>query len=290
VLVGFGGAGALSYAVATHADIAPATTTSTTTPGGAKGWRGEGIGKGPGMMGVMYGRGVMGTITAINGSMITVTSTHSTRSEKTTAKTVSGTTGTSTSNTPTMTTTTYTVDATNAKILKLNGGIVTPGTKPVAPTTITLAQLAIGDMIMAQGKLSGTTLTATQIVTGTFPKFTPPAKPVAVGKVTAVNGNTIALTEMMSKNSSTTTYTVDATNAVITKITPPVKPTTTVTTGTPAKFVRPASTTITVAGIQVGDMLMVEGSVNGMSVTATSIVDGTMFRWFHGGHGFQPIH
>lgn len=49
------------------------------------------------------------------------------------------------------TTTTYTIDATNAKIVK-------------AGATTTVSQIAVGDMIVAQGSVSGSTMTATSII------------------------------------------------------------------------------------------------------------------------------
>ena len=49
------------------------------------------------------------------------------------------------------TTTTYTIDATNAKIVK-------------AGATTTVSQVVVGDMIVAQGSVSGTTMAATSII------------------------------------------------------------------------------------------------------------------------------
>ena len=171
------------------------------------------------------GHGVGGTVTAINSTSITLTGSNNT---------------------------TYTVDASNAKFLKIGSGGTT------APTTITIADINVGDTIMVRGTFSGTTVTATQILDGKLPTR---VKPAANGTVSAVNGNTITLT---SKNG--TTYSVDATNAKILKASGQT------TTGT--STTRPTPTTITVANIQVGDTLAVQGTVSGTSVTATSIFDG----------------
>ena len=68
------------------------------------------------------------------------------------------------------------------------------------------------------------------------------------GTITAVNGDTITLT-----GKDGTTYTVNAASAKISK-----------------------TSTIDVTGLSVGDTLMVGGTVNGSSVTATNIMDGAM--------------
>ena len=87
---------------------------------------------------------------------------------------------------------TYTVDATNAKVMK-------SATSGVKPTTATIADIQVGDTVMVQGTVSGTSVTATSIFDGKFtPRYqrTNPAstgKSVfgrgVVGTVSAVNGN-----------------------------------------------------------------------------------------------------
>lgn len=91
------------------------------------------------------------------------------------------------------------------------------------------------------------------------------SRPTAIGTVASINGNAITLT---GKNS--TTYSVDATNATVTKFTPGISGT------------KGTSATITVAQIQVGDNLVVQGTASGNSVTATKITDGTMGGRFSG--------
>jgi hypothetical protein len=196
--------------------------------------------------GKFMGRGQMakpainGTVSAVNGNSVTVT----------------GKNGT-----------TYTVDATSAKINK-----ITPGATGAKPTSavITVSGISVGDTVMVQGTVSGSSVTATRITDGNLGNRAggrgSMTKPAAMGTVSAVNGNNITLA---GKN-GTTTYTVDATNAAITKFTPG------------ASGAKGTSATITISQIQSGDTLIVQGTVSGNSVTATKIMDGTFMR---GGFG-----
>ena len=189
--------------------------------------------------------GVMGTVSAVSGNSITVTSKKFTR----------GATGT----TPTATTITYTVDATNSTV-----------TKSGAASTV--SAIAVGDTVMIQGTVSGTSVTATAIrdgvmtrKPGTFGATGAHTNNGVMGTVSAVNGTTLTVTSKArpNKGSSTTTttatpvtYTVDATNATVTK----------------------SGTASSVSAIAVGDTVMVQGTVSGTSVTATTIRDGVMTR------------
>jgi hypothetical protein len=188
--------------------------------------------------------GVMGTVSAVNGNSITVTS-------KKFTKAATGTT-------PTLTTVTYTVDATNATVTKSNAAS-------------TVSNIAVGDTVMIQGTVSGTNVTATAIRDGQFGNGQfgkggmQGRKPGVVGTVSAISGNSITVTSKARpvKGSSTTTttatpvtYTVDATNATVTK----------------------SGATSSVSAIAVGDTLMVQGTVSGTNVTATAIRDGVMTR------------
>jgi hypothetical protein len=184
--------------------------------------------------------GVFGTISAISGNILTVTSTR---------KVPNG--NDPTTETATTTTTTYTVDATNAKITKNN----------VAGT---ISSIVVGDTIMAQGTLTGTNLVATTIRDGIMTKgnsensdktdktgqttspITGNGQPVVAGTVSSVSGNTLVIT-----NKSNVTYTVDATNAKIVQ----------------------DQNTITISNIAVGDSVIVQGTVSGNSVTASSVID-----------------
>jgi hypothetical protein len=177
-----------------------------------------------------FGRGqmqrlmVVGTVSAINGSTLTV----------------SGKQG---FNNPNTSLVNYTVNAANAKITKNN----------VAGT---IASISVGDTVSIQGTISGANITATAIRDGAImPRLRSGVgvavqgngQPVVAGKVTAINGNTISIT-----NSSNVTYTVDATSA---------------------KFIVSGVTTPTISNVAVGDNLIVQGTVNGNSVVASSVID-----------------
>jgi hypothetical protein len=169
-----------------------------------------------------------GKVTAVNGDDITIT-----------AQGKNSTTGT-----------TYTVDATNATITKRTAP-TTQGAKPTS-TTITVSQVAVGDMLSVQGTVSGTTITATSINDGQGGfgggrgGMMGGRGQGVMGTVTAVNGSTLTVT-----GKDGTTYTVDASNANLTKM-----------------------ETITVSDVQVGDTVGVQGTVSGDSVTAKSVMDG----------------
>jgi hypothetical protein len=168
--------------------------------------------------------GVVGTVSAINSNIITVTSK---------AKPNGGTA------------VTYTVDANGATIMK--GG-----------SNSSISNIAVGDTIMVQGTVNGTSVTATSIRDGAQPaqRFNQNAsqnpiiqgngQPVVGGNVTAMNGTTLTIT-----NKSNVAYTVDATNAKITK----------------------AGAESSLSNIVVGDDVIVQGTVNGTSVIASSIID-----------------
>lgn len=191
-----------------------------------------------GMMGMMNGQkpAVFGTVTAINGTNITVAS-HSF------------------GNSPShlAATTTYTVDASNATVYKNNA-------------TSTLSSVAVNDHIIVMGTVSGTNVTATSIRdgipmmmrgrgpngsdndsgTGQSLPFSGNGEPVVAGTVSSVNGNSFSIT-----TGSNTSYTIDATNATVKK----------------------ASATSTVSAVASGDYVIVQGQVNGSSVTASTVLD-----------------
>jgi Domain of unknown function (DUF5666) len=192
---------------------------------------------GPGMT-----PGVFGTVTAINGTTLTVTSKGRPNSTSTTATAA----------------TVYTVDAGNATVYKGS-----------ATSTVSISSIATGDTVMVQGTVSGTTVTATTIrdgvggmmggqpgawgkggmhgATSTMASpITGNGEPVVGGSITAINGTTLTVT-----NTSNVTYTIDASAATIVK------------NGT--------STAIT--NLSTGDNVIVQGTVNGTSVTASSVID-----------------
>lgn len=170
---------------------------------------------------------VVGTVSSVSGNTITV----------------SGRKGFGTSTAAVV----YTVDATNAKIMKGNA-------------TSTVSSISVGDVIIVQGTLSGTSVTATVIRDGMMPGkrgdnengrpglglITGNGQPVIEGKVSAISGATLTLT-----NNSNVQYTVDASSA---------------------KIVQGQSTS-TLSAIAVGDTVIVQGTVNGSSVTASTVID-----------------
>ena len=153
--------------------------------------------------------------------------------------------------------TTYTVQAAQATVTKegLNS---------------TLSAIAIGDRVMVEGTLSGTTVTATMIRDGRAghwgrmfgetpdmdiashtPAIIGNGQPVIGGTVTAQSGTSLTVT-----NKSNVTYTVDISSAKVTK------------TG----IANATSTNITI-----GDTVIVQGTVQGTAITATTVIDsGTL--------------
>ncbi len=190
---------------------------------------------GPGFRrgGMMGGRGLFGTVSAINGTTLTVQSKGFGKNP---------------------TATTYTVDATNATVTK-------------SGSASSLSNVSIGDTVMIAGTINGSSVTATTIRDGVTSRGgmgmkpgvrngenpqTKPAliqgngQPVIGGNVTAINGSTLTI-----KNKGNAAYTVDASSATIQK----------------------AGATSTVSSITVGDNVVVQGTVNGTSITASSVVD-----------------
>lgn len=166
------------------------------------------------------GPGVFGTIASISGNTITVTSKGM---------------GTNT------TETTYTVDATSAKVMIGKDGS--------APATGALSDLKVGDTVSIRGTVSGTNVTATDIMDGVMGHGFGPGGhrgPGVMGTVSAVSGNTVTIT-----NNDGTSYTIDASNAEVSKV-----------------------STVSVSDIKVGDTIGVDGTVSGTSVTAKHIMDG----------------
>ena len=164
--------------------------------------------------GVKNGMGVVGTVSAINGTTLTVNSK---------ARPNGGTA------------TTYTVNASGATVIK-NGA------------ASSVLNIAVGDTVIVQGTVSGTSVTAKTIRDGVAqPVIQGNGQPVVAGSVTAISGNTITIT-----NKSNVTYSVDATNA---------------------KFVVPGITNPTISNVASGDNLVVQGTVNGLNVTASSVID-----------------
>jgi hypothetical protein len=219
-----------SFALATAAS---AQTTDTQDSGHTTewhgGWQGDKGGK-PGMR-----PGVFGTVSSVSGTTITVTSKFPHGKDQ---------------NTDSSTETVYTVDTSNATV-----------TKDGASSSV--ADIVVGDMVMVEGTVNGTAVTATAVHDGmnmgdrkpgghqdnpenpgTIIKGT--GEPVIGGNITAVNGSILTVV-----NKSNITYTVDASSAMIEK----------------------DRATSTVASLSVGDSVIVQGVVNGTSITASSVMD-----------------
>ncbi len=197
---------------------------------------GGGFPGGPAPYGMMRG-GIFGTVTAVQGTVITM---------QEIGRGGFGPAETSTA----AAAVTYTVDASGATVVK-DGA------------TSTLSAVIAGDHIMVRGTVNGTTVTASSIVDGvvpgargggpfrggassTSPLFQGNGEPVVGGTVTAVNGVMFTIA-----NSGNATYTIDASNATIVK----------------------GDVTSSVSAIAVNDRILVQGAVNGNSVTASAIVD-----------------
>jgi hypothetical protein len=182
--------------------------------------------------------GIAGTVTAVNGTTLTVTS--KTRSNATSTSETTGAV--------------YTVNASNAQIVK-NGA------------TSTISSIATGDTVMVQGTVSGTSVTATVVRDGITGKrgaadngvgqgnpksasstrsFQGNGEPVVAGSVVSISGTTLTVT-----NESNVTYAIDTTNAKIIK----------------------NGTTTALSSVATGDSIIAQGTVNGTSVTAASIID-----------------
>ncbi len=136
-------------------------------------------------------------------------------------------------------TTTYTIDASAAKIIKSGSA------------TTTISDIVVGDKILVKGNISGTNVSAETITDNKSkntkntnwskaPKGFHAEFNGIIGKVSYINGTTISVS--VYKKNATTTYTVDASN-------------------------------VTISNIQVGDTIIVRGSVTGTSIIAKSIVE-----------------
>lgn len=189
--------------------------------------------------------GVFGKVTAISGTTITVD------------RPTLGREATST--------TSFTIDASSATVVKDNA-------------TSSVSSIAVGDTILAQGTVTGSNVVATSIRDSLMrapnaagkgprqegehgsstPAFVGNGSPIIFGSVTSISGSSIVIT-----NKGNASYTVDATNAKI------------IAGGNTASS--------TVANIAVGDNVIVQGTINGNAITATTVVD-------HGVNPPQDVH
>ena len=225
--------GGLLVAVPALAETKTSTDNTETRPASMMGKRPNGIGQ------VNMKPGIVGKVATINGNTLTVTAQNGFGEGMGRNRSATSTTS--------ATLTTYTVDATNATIFKANA-------------TSTVSSIVVGDTIMVQGAISGTSVTATVIRDGMRapgvgkdgqnpnqqPAIQGNGQPVIAGKITAITGSTLTVT-----NASNVTYTVDATNAKVMQ----------------------GQSTISVGTLAVGNSVVVQGTVNGNSVTASTILD-----------------
>ena len=198
---------------------------TTTAAPAAGGWQGGARGH---MMGRMLG--VFGTVSAVNGTSLTITS-------------KAGPNGTPAA-------ATYTVDASSATVTK-------------AAAASSVSAIAVGDTLMVQGTVTGTSVVAKTIRDGipamgmkgarpegqasSTPLIQGNGEPVIGGSVSAVSGNTLTVTTAQGGIA----YSVDVTSATVKK----------------------GNTTSSISAITVGDKVVVQGSVSGTAVTATSVID-----------------
>lgn len=205
--------------------------------GGPNGMAG-GLNRGAGMM----RPGVSGTVDGVNGDFITV----------------NGHTGFGT----TTATVTYTVDATNATVRKNNA-------------TSTITSIVVGDTVVVRGTVTGTNVTATSIMDGVMntsgmkrpgtlgqgtngkpwtststAQVIGNGQPVIAGTVSVVNGTTLTVT-----TASNVTYTVDASGA---------------------KVLQGQNVAASLSSVVVGNKVLVQGTVNGTSITASTIIDQSL--------------
>ncbi len=221
-----GGASSLANVSVGDSVIAQGTVNGTSVIATAlrDGMIGRGSGKAHGMMGRGPGNapGVFGSVVSASGTTLTVTAK---------ARPNGG---------PAVT---YTIDASNATVTK-NGA------------SSSVSNIAVGDLVMVQGTVSGTSVTATSVRDGlpqgqilkqnSNPAIQGNGEPVIGGAVTSINGTTLTVT-----NKSNVTYTVDASNAKVEK----------------------GSAGSSLSSVAIGDNVLVQGAVNGTSVTASSVID-----------------
>jgi len=172
------------------------------------------------------------------------------------------------------TSTAYTVDATNAKIFKNNA-------------TATVANISVGDSVFVQGApnaSSTNTIIASTIYdvvvkankggdndNKQHPTSTPPSlfqdngQPIVIGTVSAI-GTTVGT----STGTSTASTTVTAAPTTITVTSQNIVYTVDLTN---AKIVSGNNASSTIANIAVGDKVLVQGTVTGTSIAASTLVD-----------------
>ena len=157
---------------------------------------------------------------------------------------------------------TFMVNAANAKILR-------------GETVITISDVAIGDNVVVQGTVTGNNVVAATIRDGkvgngndeqndnnqALLQIKGNGQPIVAGTVTAVNASMLTIT-----NSANVVYTVDATNAKVTQ----------------------GKDNIALLNVKVGDAIIVQGSVNGTAIVASTIIDQAKIAKEKNGKENQP--
>lgn len=186
-----------------------------------------------GMMGIMRPRqnmkpAVLGSVTAISGTTITLNGRQTPGNNAAT---------------------TFSVNASGATVFKNNA-------------TSTVSGISVGDMIFVEGTVSGNSVTATVIRDGvrgvgfgggmmekhasSTPAFTGNGQPLVAGKISSLSDNTLSIT-----TGNNVVYTIDATNAKILK----------------------GKDTVTLSSLVTGNGVLVQGTVNGTSIVASTIIE-----------------
>jgi hypothetical protein len=174
---------------------------------------------------------VVGTVSAVSGTTITVNSKQGPKASAATS-------------------TTFTIDARNAVVKKNNA-------------TSTVSSIAVGDMIVVQGTVTGNNVVATMIRDGVMmrgafgnkqndgsdtPQIQGNGQPVIAGTISSISSSTVVVS-----NKAGATYSVDATNA---------------------KIQQKGNQSASISSLKVGDSVVVQGAVNGNNIVATTIIDG----------------
>ncbi len=156
----------------------------------------------------------------------------------------------------------YSVDASKASLSRMVDGSV---------SAIALAEIKAGDLVAAAGTLSGSNVMASSLVDFGRPQGKMAAN-VHSGTVTAVNGTVITMSSKFGADLSV--YAVDVSTAKI------------------SKGVGISGTPMAVSDVKVGDRIMVTGSANGSSITASAVRDlgpKTPVESFLGGLRFATV-
>lgn len=243
-------------------------------------------------LGAKLGPVITGTVTAINGPIISVRSKLSF---------IPGRAD------PLVEAATYTVDAGNATVRRIGrpalnspvaGSIPSTATAPAGDAnavsslrpllanifqTIAVSDIRAGDLLVVRGAVNGANVVATDITASSvLGGVNNETRAYIAGTVRSASGSTLAVAVNSDAPSQVpVVYTVDASAAIVRKLvlpTVPISPAAGRTedgAGSDQKTPPPSTeTTVAVADIVVGDMVGIEGTVSGKNVIAMEITDG----------------